>query len=238
LAGRKFLYHARKALRQIDQGAKNVAAIGCCDDGCIRIGIFSSLASGFLSELLKAYDKKHPRVQIELIDGDPADHVSAVRQLRLDVAFITSRSGWTDCETDQLWFERVFVALPFDHPLCGKEELDWPDLTNERFIVSDAAPGPEIYDYLVQRLATLGRHPEISVQSVGRDNLLSLVAIGRGLTLTSEATTVAQFPGVSYRPVVRKLFRSARYGCPAMTIPLAGAYSASRDEWLEPIGRP
>ena len=33
----------------------------------------------------------------------------------------------------------------------------------------------------------------------GRDHILSLVALGRGLTLTSEATTVAQFPGITYR---------------------------------------
>ncbi|MGD9922141.1 MAG: LysR family transcriptional regulator [Pseudorhodoplanes sp.] len=204
-AGQQFLRHARKALQQLGQGTKDVAAIGSCENGRIKIGIFSSLASGFLWELLRAYDKKHPQVRIEFIDGDPADHVSAVRQLRLDVAFITGTSGWTDCETDQLWFERVFTVLPEDHPLCSRGELDWHDLAGERFIVSEAAPGPEIYDYLVQRLAGLGRHPEIHAQYVGRDNLLSLVAIGRGLTLTSEATTVAQFPGVSYRPVVNEV---------------------------------
>jgi Transcriptional regulator len=205
LAGQQFLRHARKALHQIGQGAKDVSAIGQCENGRITIGIFSSLASGFLWELLREYDKRHPRVRIEFIDGDPADHVSAVRQLQLDVAFITGTCGWRDCETDQLWSERVFAALPEDHPLCSRGELDWHDLAGERFIVSDAAPGPEIYDYLVQHLADLGHHPEIQAQYVGRDNLLSLVAIGRGLTLTSEATTFAQFPGVSYRPVANEV---------------------------------
>ena len=205
LAGQRFVGHARKALRQIEYGAKDVATIGRSEDGRIKIGIFSSLASGFLSELLRAYDKGHAQVRIELIDGDPADHVSAIRQLRLDVAFITGTSQWPDCEVDQLWWERVFVVLPANHSLCGKAELNWRDLVGERFIVSDGAPGPEIHDYLVQRLADLGRHPEIDTQYVGRDNLLSLVAVGRGLTLTSEATTVAQFPGITYRPIANEV---------------------------------
>lgn len=205
LAGQQFLRRARKALRQIGQGAMDVAAIGRSEDGCIKVGIFSSLASGFLSDLLRAFDKAHARVRIEFIDGDPADHVAAIRQFRLDVAFITGTSEWSDCETDQLWSERVFVVLPCDHPHCGKRELNWHDLAGERFIVSDSAPGPEIHDYLVQRLADLGHHPEIHAQCVGRDNLLSLVAVGRGLTLTSEATTVAQIPGITYRPVANEL---------------------------------
>lgn len=89
--------------------------------------------------------------------------------------------------------------MPDDHPLANKVELGWPDLVSERFIVSDVAPGQEIHDYLVAHLADLGSHPEIHPQQVGRDNILSLVAVGRGLTLTSEATTVAQFPGITYR---------------------------------------
>lgn len=205
LAGKRFVRHARKALRQIEHGTRDVATIGRSEEGRIKIGIFSSLASGFLSDLLRAYDKGHGRVGIELIDGDPVDHVSAIRQLRLDVAFITGLSRWSDCETEQLWWERVFAVLPSDHPLCGKAELDWRDLVSERFIVSDGAPGPEIHDYLVQRLADLGRHPEIHTQYVGRDNLLSLVAVRRGLTLTSEAATAAQFPGIVYRPIANEV---------------------------------
>lgn len=205
LAGQRFLVRARKGLQQIDAGAKDVAAIGRVENGRIRIGIFSSLASGFLRDLFAAYDRQHEDVQVELIDGNPAEHVAAVRQLRIDVAFITGTGQWSDCETEYLWSERVFAVLPSEHRLCGKEQLDWADLAGEGFIVSDTAPGPEIHDYLVQRLADLGQHPEIHPQYVGRDNILSLVAVGRGLTLTSEATTVAQIPGITYRPIVNEI---------------------------------
>lgn len=122
-----------------------------------------------------------------------------------DVAFITGTARWSDCENEHLWSERVFAVLPNDHLLVAKEMLSWIDLLGESFIVSDTAPGPEIHDYLVQRLADLGQHPEIHPQYVGRDNILSLVAVGRGLTLTSEATTVAQIPGIAYRPIANEV---------------------------------
>lgn len=233
LAGHRFVHRARKALRQIDYGAKDVAAIGRSELGHIKIGIFSSLASGFLSDLLRAYSKEHASVRVEFTDGDPADHVASIRRLQLDVAFITGTARWSDCESEQLWSERVFVVLPDDHPLCARPELGWHDLANERFIVSDGAPGPEIHDYLTQRLADLGHHPEIHTHHVGRDNLLSLVAIGRGLTVMSEAGTAAQFPGTVYRQLVSELLPfcavwSARNDNPAFRRLLSLARTLSR----------
>lgn len=202
VAGQRFLRRVRIALQQIEDGINDVAAIGRSEDGMVKIGIFSSLASGFMFDLLKTFDEKHPRVSVELIEGNPAVHVAAIRQLQLDVALITGTGDWPGCETEQLWTEGVFAVLPTEHGLAKKQKVRWRDLAEETFIVSDGAPGPEIRDYLVQRLADLGRHPNIHPQYVGRDVLLSMVAVGRGLTVVSEAATGAQFPGIVYRQIV------------------------------------
>jgi len=201
LAGHRFLHRVRLGLQNINDGIRDVGAIGRSEEGRIRIGIFSSLASGFLHELLLSYEHEHSSVHIELIDGNPAEHVASIRQLGLDVAFITGTAEWSGCETTTLWFERVFAVLPSTHRLAQEADLKWTDLMQERFIVSDAAPGPEIRDYLVRRIADFGHHPDIQPQYVGRNNLLTLVAIGNGITVTSEATTAARFPGVIYRPI-------------------------------------
>ncbi|MFC0202998.1 LysR family transcriptional regulator [Novosphingobium soli] len=92
VAGQRFLRRVRVALQQIELGFNDVAAIGRSEDGIIKVGIFSSLASGFLFELMKTLDDEHPRVAVELIEGNPSVHVAAVRQLQLDVAFITGTS--------------------------------------------------------------------------------------------------------------------------------------------------
>ncbi len=156
VAGREFLRNARHALRQIDIGVTKVAAVGRAEQGLIKVGIFSSLASGFLFDLLRAFGTRHPNVQVDLIDGHPPEHIAAVRKLCLDVAFITGTAAWDGCEAEHLWCEKVFVVLPDNHPLTGKPELGWGDLVSERFIVSDVAPGQEIHDYLVAHLAGLG----------------------------------------------------------------------------------
>ena len=232
-AGQRFLPQARRILRDIGHSVEDVARIGRVENGRLKIGIFSSLASGFLANLLLAYDSAHAKVHIEFIEGNPDEHIAAVRQFQIDVAFLTGTRVWPGCETDQLWFERVFVVLPEGHALSEKPVVGWSDLTMEQFIVSDVAPGPEIRDYLVKRLADLGHHPYIQPQSVGRDNLLSLVAVGRGLTVVSEAMAAARLPGITYRPIVDEILPfsaiwSARNDNPAFRSLLSMARKMSK----------
>ncbi|MCQ0971010.1 LysR family transcriptional regulator [Paracoccus sp. TK19116] len=161
VAGREFLRNARHALRQIDIGVTKVAAVGRAEQGLIKVGIFSSLASGFLFDLLRVFGERHPKVQVDIIDGNPPEHVAAIRKLCLDVAFITGTAAWDGCEAEHMWCEKVFVVLPDDHALADKPELEWADIASGRFVVSDVAPEQEIHDYLVAHLAGLGRRLDI-----------------------------------------------------------------------------
>ena len=200
-AGHQFLPRARQTVRGLDESLHAIALLGRSENGRIKIGIYSSIASGFLAELLRSFGDQHNDVQIQLIDGNPEEHLAAIRQLELDVAFLTGTRAWQDCDSAFMWSEGVFVVLPERHELAIRTAVDWRELSGEAFMVSETAPGQEIYDYLVRKLADLSWHPDIHVQSVSRDNLLSLVAIGRGLTVVSEAMTVTTHPGVVFRPI-------------------------------------
>jgi DNA-binding transcriptional LysR family regulator len=198
-AGVVFIHHARNALKQISYAALDVGAIGRGETGVIRIGIFSSLASGFLAELLCCFCAQNLDVRIDFVEGAPSDHIAAVWQHRLDVAFVTGVPTSDNCDVCQFWAERVYVVVPVSHTLANQCSIRWSDLRDEFFVVSEADPGPEIYDFLIKHLADLGVHPLIERCCVGRDNLMQVVSFGRGLTLTSEATTATHFPGVVYR---------------------------------------
>ncbi|NDV89294.1 LysR family transcriptional regulator [Aurantimonas aggregata] len=204
-AGEQFLHRVRKALGQVNYAAQDAGASGKGQNGVIRIGLISSLASGFLAELLEAYKASHAGVRLEYIEGGPTDHIPAVRQHRLDVAFLTGTTSAEDCDLAHLWNERIYVVMPTRHELAGKEEIAWRDLHGQCFIVSEAQPGPEIHDYLVKHLSSLGHSPKIQRQAVYRDTLMQIVAGGNNLTLTSEATIAAQFPGVAYRPLAGEI---------------------------------
>lgn len=205
-AGLQFIIRARKAIDQITHATKDVAVIGKGEEGVIRIGLFSSLASGFLAELVQAYESSHAGVRLEYFEGGPGDHVPAVRQRRLDVAFLTGPPRVDECDLAHLWNEQIYVVMAERDVLAAKRELGFEDLQGRAFVVSEAHPGPEISDYLVKHLADLGEPPVIERQAVYRDTLMQIVAGGRKLTLTNEGTTATQFPGIVYRPLPGEIF--------------------------------
>ncbi|OZA92392.1 MAG: LysR family transcriptional regulator [Azorhizobium sp. 39-67-5] len=237
LAGQRFLSRARQALEQLDKGTKEVSAIGRADAGHLRVGVFSSLASGFLSTLLKNYDAKHPNINIDFHADAAKCHLISIDKFEMDIAFTIGNQNSHPYEATHLWNERVFIALWEGHPLTEKTELHWADLAHERFLVRPGGPGDEVRGYLTLRLGDLGYRPNVVVQNVGRYNLLGLVASRRGVAAALESETMISIPGLTYRPIVGELLpffaiTSPKNDNPAARTLLSLARSMSRTQGL------
>lgn len=200
-AGRRFVYHTQIAIDEVGRAAQGVSAIGRAEDGVVRIGILSPMVSGFLAELFRDYGASHAGVRLNFIDNVPPDYRAAVRQHRLDVIFASGNAGLPDCDALHLWSEQLFIVLPARHRLAALSEITWCDLHGETFVFGEMQPGSDFSDYLTRRFAISGIQPITERHSVGRDNLMQIVSLGRGLTLVTEAVTVMRFPGVIYRPL-------------------------------------
>ena len=200
-AGRRFLERSRSALAEIDFAIKSAASAGRGAEGSLRIGVVSSLSAGFVRELLSAYCDSHPAIATDFVEGSTREHIARITERQLDVAFVTGTPQASHCDALALWRARIFAALPHRHVLAQEDQIDWGALKDEHFIVSRGAPGPEIHDYIVQRLAELGRSPSVERYRVDRETLMVLVGLNFGVSLISEAGTAVRYPDVVFRPL-------------------------------------
>jgi DNA-binding transcriptional LysR family regulator len=200
-AGRSFVERASVVLSELDYAIKSASTAGRGAEGFLRVGIFSSLASLFPRAVLAAFRIQHRRVDVDIAEGAPRAHIARVRERRLDMALVTGVPSLPDLDVQQFWTERVFVVLPAAHALAEASRIGWADLKTEHFIVSRQEPGPEIHDYVIRKLADLGHHPSVCRYDLGRENLMYLVALGFGISLTSEATIATVYPEVVFRPI-------------------------------------
>jgi DNA-binding transcriptional LysR family regulator len=188
-------------LVQLEHAVDAAGAAGRGESGTLRVGIFSSIAAGFLRELLRSYTERHPDVGLQISEGGLREHVALIAKGRMDVAFAMGTTAVPNCEIAQLWTERLFVALPNGHPLCERDEVDWADLHDEHFIVRQSEAGLAMHDHVIKRLSDLGHHPSVQRLGVSRETLVHLVALGLGVGFTSEAAVAISFPGVVFRPM-------------------------------------
>ena len=200
-AGRKFLDRSRAGLEEIDFAVRSAANAGAGDEGTLRIGILSSLSAGFLRDLLLRFRERHAAVVVDIREGTTRDHIAHINERLLDIAFVTGEPRAPHCDVTLLWRARAFIALPEVHPRADDGKISWDLLKDERFILSREAPGPEIHDFVIQRLASLGFSPLVERYHVGRETLMHLVALGFGISVMSETGTATQYPGVVFRPL-------------------------------------
>ncbi|RWX12885.1 LysR family transcriptional regulator [Rhizobium leguminosarum] len=204
-AGQRFIRRAGTALRQVSEAEVEVGTVGRGAEGIVRIGLFVSLASGFVADLIQAFAEAHPRVRLDFVDGGHAEHVAAIRQNRLDIAFMAGAILVEDCESAHLSNERIYVVMPQHDELAAKHEIEWRDLRDREFIVGTVQPGPDMYRCLVAYLSRAGHAPNVRQQAVQRDTLIQLIARGNALTLTAESSLGAEFSGVVYRAIANEV---------------------------------
>ena len=218
-AGERLLRETKPALEQIDLAEKMAAVAGRAEVGVVRVGILTSLAGGFLRELVSRYAAQNPKITIDIRDGGRDEHVAAFRRRRLDVAFVTGDCDIVGCQTSPLWEERVHVALPKSHALAGRRQVDWQELRSECFIVSRFAPGPEVHDYIIRRAADYSTYPKVLYKAVVQETLMNLVSLGQGITLVSAAWADVKLPNLVLRPLVD----------PADMVPFSAVWSHQND---------
>lgn len=199
-AGRRFVAEISLGIEHLDHAVKTAGAISAAVVGRLDIGLHSSIAAGFFADLRRHYRISYPGIEQIITEGRSSDTIAAVRDGRLDVAFVMGPVVAQDCHTRAIWSEALMVALPVGHALAAAPPT-WGDLSNENFLIQRGSAGPQIYAHILRRMAERGQAPRVQRRDVGRDTLMHLVAAGEGIALTSEATSHVGFSGVVFQTI-------------------------------------
>lgn len=218
-AGERLVKELIPAIRQVETALYHASSAGRVESGTVRIGIITTLAGGFLRELISRFRSGFDGVQIEIHDGGRREHLQALRSRALDIAFFTGNAPIAGCDVEELWCERVHVAMAAGHPLASHIMLDWPDLREERFIVSTHEPGPEVHDYIIRRVADYSTYPDVGFRPVIHETLMQIASIGEGITLVSQGWTGMSFPDLVLRPLTS----------PEDIVPFSAVWSPNND---------
>ena len=94
---------------------------GSRQTGRVWIGTLSSIANGFLCDVITTFRERHADGQIDATDEGTPEQASFVKKGRLDVVDVRVHivPQWT---WNKLWAERVVVAVP-RHTPCAKDAI-------------------------------------------------------------------------------------------------------------------
>jgi len=199
-AGERFLEGARAAVTHLETATAAARAIGRSQAAALHLGVLEPDLPPVLEDLLRRLALVDRAPRLTLHRATSAEHLAAVDAGRIDVAFIAGASVKPGIRCAPAWSERLTAAMPLGHPLCAQPAITWRDLAPLRLIFStDNDGGPAA-------LATARIGPaDFTLQAVGREALLFLVAMGQGVTVLTASQAARPAPGVVFRPIHRAI---------------------------------
>ena len=212
-AGRSFLVDAEAILASVDSARARAQRTARGEVGRIAVGFTTSAPfHPLVARAIRAFRETRPDVSFGLEESSSAEMVSALREERLDIAFI--RAGLADpggIAVHELLAEDMAAALPAGHPLIKRASLTLKDLAHENFILYRRPDGRGLYDVIIAACAEAGFSPHVGQEAPRIVSTLNLVAAGLGITIVPASLSRLPLEGVSYRPLK---------GRPAVKVPL------------------
>ena len=212
-AGRSFLADAEAILAQAEHAKIRARRTARGETGRIAVGFTTSAPfHPLVARAIREFRQKRPDVSFVLEESSSGELVSALRDERLDIAFI--RSGLVEpqgIDVHALLHEDTAVAFPARHPLARRAGLSLKELADETFILYRRPDGRGLYDVIIAACSAAGFSPHVGQEAPRIVSTLNLVAAGLGITIVPASLSRLPLEGVVYRPL---------RGKPALRVPL------------------
>lgn len=199
--GKTYLRTAQRIVKEFEELNAWVRATRNGETGKLAVGFYTSFSAGNLRATLIEFGERFAEVKVRGFERDRDMLLAGIENGLLDIAIMIGERSYPGVKSRPLWSERHLVVMPEGHPLAARERIHWPDLSGERFLLTERDPGPETRNMLLGKLGSPGYTPEIDMDDIGRDTVISAIALGGRLAIFAESAAGIQVPGVVFREV-------------------------------------
>jgi LysR family transcriptional regulator, benzoate and cis,cis-muconate-responsive activator of ben and cat genes len=182
-AGQRLLPHARAML---DSANAAVEALAELDDVAeqeqtLRVGIMGHGSAELTPAILNEFRRTHPSTLLSVQALDFTEHVTALVEHRVDVAFVRPAAQDDRIVNDTMTVEPRIIVVPAGSDLADASAVYLQDVLHLPFLDVPRATPREFTDYLYFMPARNGDQPRRSVDIARSPHeVLNSVAAGRG----------------------------------------------------------
>ena len=179
--GLRLLPYARSLCNGFERLRNEVDELNSLRSGLIRIGTFSSVATFWLPNIIKEFQKAFPNIDYELLSGDYTEIEEWIHTGRVDCGFLRLPTH-PEFETIFLEKDRLLVIIPADHPLKDCERFPAEALCREPFMLLEKGDNAEISHFFAQN----GLTPDVKFTTWDDYAIMAMVESGLGIALLPE----------------------------------------------------
>jgi len=192
----KLLPHAKRVCEAYETLQMEVDDLSGLQSGMIRIGTFSSVATHWLPNMIREFQKDYPHIDYELLLGDYEEIEAWIAEGRVDFGFLRLPTR-PDFETILLAEDPHMAVLPENHPLAAAKTVSLSALQKEPFILLERSGKADVSRIFQEN----GLNPNVRFTTWDDYAIMSMVENGLGLSILPRLI----LQRVPYRIAVRPL---------------------------------
>ena len=202
-AGHSLLEDARRLLQEAERAVERTRRVARGERGRLRVGMINSAPfHPLIPGVIREFRRLNPQLALTLDEGPTPDLAAAVRDERMDIAFVRPLLGDTRGLTvETLLDEPMVVALPAAHPLAKRARVPLLALSIEPFVLFPRTVGAGLYDAIIRSCLEAGFSPRVVQATSQVTSIVNLVAAGLGVSIVPGSMQQVHTDGVVYRPI-------------------------------------
>ncbi|MBQ6852004.1 MAG: LysR family transcriptional regulator [Oscillospiraceae bacterium] len=179
--GMKLLPYAQTLCADFEKLKMQVDELNGLQLGLIRIGTFSSVATHWLPNIIKEFQKDYPNIDYELLLGDYTEIEEWIHTGRVDCGFLRLPTH-PDFETIFLEKDKLMAIIPENHPLKDCDSFPVTALCDEPFMLLEKGAKAEISEIFERNNLT----PNVKFTTWDDYAVMSMVESGLGIAILPE----------------------------------------------------
>ena len=194
--GMKLLPHAKNVCMEYEKLQMEIDELTGLQSGLIRIGTFSSVATHWLPNIIREFQRAYPNIEYELLLGDYTEIEDWISDGRVDCGFLRLPTR-PELETIFLEQDRLLAVLPEQHSLVHLEKFPVVALCDEPFMLLEKGAKTEVSEIFERCNLT----PKVHFTTWDDYAIMSMVESGLGISILPELI----LKRVPYRIVAKEL---------------------------------
>jgi DNA-binding transcriptional LysR family regulator len=211
--GELFRPRAAEALRQLEAAKSEADELAGLQRGSVSLGCMPTTGAYLLPPLLKAFDKAHPGIRLELKEESSPVLARLLRDNEVDLAIVDEAGLGPGLASELLFQEPLLLAVPPRHKLAQRKSLALSQLKGEPLILMKSGHG--FRKIVLDALAKAGVEPTVVHESGEIETVQALVEAGLGCALVPAMVRKSKGPAylsLSEPRPSRSLFLAWREG--------------------------
>lgn len=175
--GQKIFQHALEIVNKVELLKQEASSIIGIESGTLKIGCFPSIAPKILTDIILSYQKKYPKIELKIFEGNYNEIENWVSTGVIDLGF--SAISPENLDFIPLFQDDLMVIVNENHPFSLREKIYINEIEAQSYIM--AKSGCDVL--LKQIFKENDVHPNIKFEIEDNNTLLAMVSNGLGISI-------------------------------------------------------